>query len=83
MVKAVSWLQFFRLVAAYARGDYASLPKKITHLRERELHLESEAELTVNVDGETMLARSVDMKLLPGALRFFFPAGLGYFHERG
>ena len=35
----------------------------------------------VNIDGEAMSARTVDMKLLPGALRLIVPKGMRFFED--
>ena len=79
VVKAVSRLQFFRLVAAYARGGYAKMPDYITHVSGEYLEIDSPAELAVNVDGELLRSSRVIMRLRKGAVRFLVPAGLRYF----
>ncbi len=81
IVRGVSRLGFVRLVGGYAKGKYASMPKYITHLRGDSIEIESDRELTVNVDGEAIFAKTVRIKLLPGALRFLFPREMAYFRS--
>ncbi len=81
IVKGVSRLAFVRLVGAYAKGQYASMPKVITHVRGDSIEIESETELAVNVDGEAIHAKTVSMKLLPGAVRFIVPKDMAFFRN--
>ena len=77
IVRGVSRLRFLRLVTHYAKGEYADYPDEITHVRGDSMDIESERTLVVNVDGEAIHARHVHIRLLPGALRFVVPAGMG------
>ena len=79
LVKGVSRLTFLKVVGAYAKGRYADYPDLITHLRADEMTIESEKELVVNVDGEALHAKTVRLKLLPGAVNFLVPANMEYF----
>ena len=81
IVKGVSRLGFVRLVGAYAKGEYASMPEVITHVRGDAIEIESEKELAVNVDGEAIHAKTVSIKLLPGAVRFIVPRNMDFFGD--
>ena len=81
IVKGVSRLSFVRLIGAYSKGKYATMPKVITHVRGDSIEIESETELAVNVDGELISGKRVCMKLLPGAVRFIVPRDMAYFRD--
>lgn len=78
IVKKVSLLTFARCVGKYAAGHADDFPQFITHLRGTELSIDFEREDVVNLDGECLRAMSVNMKLLPKALKLIVPRGLGH-----
>ena len=45
------------------------------------MHAEFETDSVINIDGEVIRARSVDMKLRPGALRLIVPRGMKFFED--
>ncbi len=79
IVKGVSRLSFVRLIGAYAKGAYATMPEVITHVRGDSIEIQSDEELAVNVDGEAIFGKTVRMRLLPGAVNFIVPKGMAYF----
>ena len=79
VVDGVSRLKFLKLVGAYAAGGYAGMPKYITHLRTQHIEIDSPEEFVINVDGEALFSNHLDLRLIPGALRFIFPAHMDYF----
>lgn len=83
VVKKVSLLTLARLIGHYAAGEADKYPKFIRHLRGDSLHIEFEDENVINIDGEALFARTVDMKLLPGALRLIVPRGMRFFEDGG
>ena len=82
VVKKVSLLTLARLIGHYAAGEADKYPKYIRHLRGDSLHIEFEEDNVINVDGEAMYAKTVDMKLLPGALRLIVPRGMHFFEDK-
>lgn len=74
-VKKVSRLTVARVISAYQKGKFADYPQLITHFQTRKLRLTTPGEEPVNLDGELMTSRDVEISLLPGALKFFAPAG--------
>ena len=78
IVKKVSLFTFARCVGKYAAGHADDFPQFITHLRGTELHIDFEREDVINLDGEALRAQSVDMRLLPKALRLIVPKDLGH-----
>lgn len=83
IVPGLNLLTLSRYIGKYAAGKADRYPKVIKHLRGTQLHIEFEEENVVNIDGEAMYARTVDMKLVPGALRLIVPAGMRFFEAGG
>ena len=81
VVKGVSLFALARYIGKYASGKGENYPRYITHLRGDSLHIEFEEDNVINIDGEAMSARTVDMKLLPGALRLIVPKGMRFFED--
>ena len=78
MVKKVSLLQVAAVVGKYQKGRYKEYPELIRHVRCRSLRISCDKESVVNVDGEAIYKKSIDIALVPKALRFFYPKGLTY-----
>jgi YegS/Rv2252/BmrU family lipid kinase len=78
IVKKVSLLTLARCIGKYAKGRADELPQYITHLRGTDLYIELEGEDVINLDGEAVPAMSVNMHLIPKALRLIVPKGLGH-----
>lgn len=81
VVKGVSLFALARYIGKYASGKGENYPRYITHLQGDSLHIEFEEDNVINIDGEAMSARTVDMKLLPGALRLIVPKGMRFFED--
>ena len=65
-------------IVKYAKGRADELPRYITHLRGTDLYIELDGEDVINLDGEAVPAMSVNMHLIPKALRLIVPKGLGH-----
>ena len=76
IAKKVSLFNFARLIGKYAKGQADTLPQYITHLRGTDLYIEFDGEDVINLDGEALYATSVNMHLIPRALRLIVPKGL-------
>lgn len=77
IIKKVSLLTFARCIGKYASGHADDFPQFITHLRGTDLSIEFDREDVINLDGEALRARKVEMHLLPKALNLVVPKGLG------
>lgn len=73
IVKHVSRLTVARVISAYQKGKFADYPQLITHCRTQAMKLTMPQEEPVNLDGELLTCREVEIELLPGALKFFAP----------
>lgn len=69
-------------IGKYASGKADRYPKVITHLKGDSLHIDFEEENVINIDGEAMYAKSVDMKLVPRALLLIVPKGMRFFEDK-
>jgi YegS/Rv2252/BmrU family lipid kinase len=81
VVKGVSLFALARYIGKYASGKGEKYPRYIKVLHGDSLHIEFEEDNVINIDGEAMTARTVDMKLLPGALRLIVPKGMRFFED--
>ena len=69
-------------IGRYAKGKADRYPNIVTHLKGDSLHIDFEEENVINIDGEAMYAKSVDMKLVPRALRLIVPKGMRFFEDK-
>ncbi|MDD5603807.1 MAG: diacylglycerol kinase family protein [Eubacteriales bacterium] len=75
VVDKCSRLKVAALINTYKNGGYAKLPELIHHYRCREMSVETPSEVAVNIDGETIRARRIDIKISETRMRFFYPRG--------
>lgn len=81
LVPGVSRASFIRLVGQYAKGRYAAYPELIRHMRAGRMEIESQREIVINVDGEAMYAKRIEITVKPGALEFIFPSQMAFFEN--
>ena len=79
VVPKVSLFTLARLIGKYAAGLADNYPKHILHLRGTELCIDFEEENVINVDGEALYAKHVEMRLVPHALNLIVPQGMHFF----
>lgn len=82
IVPGVTRAKFIRLVGQYARGRYAMYPELIRHVRGGRMEIVSPREIVVNVDGEAMYAKRVEISVRPGAVEFIFPSQMAFFENQ-
>lgn len=82
VVPGVSLFTLATHIGQYASGKADKYPGIIKHFKGDSLHIDFEEENVINIDGETMYAKSVDMKLLPGALHLIVPKGMQFFDDK-
>ena len=76
LVKKLSRLQVPGAIGKYKNGRYRELPQLIHHFRTDRLTILCDKPSAINLDGELLRAREVEIRLEPKALRFFYPRGL-------
>ncbi len=81
VVKGASRAKILGLIGKYASGQYARLPKYISHIRTTSMEIESKKEIVVNVDGEAAYGKKVSISMIPGGINFIFPANMVFFAD--
>ena len=76
LVKAVSRPTVVRVIGKYKAGRYRDLPQLISHRKCRQITVEADYPIPVNLDGELLRAQTIHFAVEPGQLRFFYPKGL-------
>lgn len=76
VVKKVSRPTFLQFVKYYANGEYYRLPKFAKCYTAREITIESHgAPIVTCLDGESLHNQKVSLRMAPGKVNFFGPAG--------
>ena len=79
VVKEVSLAMLPFLIGKYAKGRADELKSYVTHLKGRSLSISFEEESIINIDGEAIFAKDVQMQLHPAAARLVLPRGMSFF----
>jgi diacylglycerol kinase family enzyme len=82
IVKGVSRLKFLKVIGKYAKGRYKELTDIISYIRGKNMKIQGETEMAVNIDGELIRAKDVVFRLVPLGVRFLFPEYLRFFDLR-
>lgn len=67
------------LIGKYARGRADELTRYVTHLKDVSLSISFEEENVINIDGEVIFAKDVQMTLHSAAARLVVPRGMSFF----
>ena len=78
LVDKVSLAQVPAIIGKYKDGQYKQLGHLVRHFRTKELTVHCDKEVSVNVDGESILAKDVRFAIGEEKLRFFYPRGLSF-----
>jgi diacylglycerol kinase (ATP) len=73
LVKRVSRPTFLQVIGKYKSGEYRKILRHMIRLSGRELRMETERPISVNIDGEILERTSVEIELTGEKLRFFLP----------
>ena len=76
LVKKVSRLKVLEVIGKYKNGQYADYPQLIRHIQTDHLKICCHKPTSVNLDGELLTAREVDISIADEKIRFFYPRGL-------
>lgn len=82
LISGVKRPQLPVLLTKYGKGRYKELTQFAKYYSTTKLTVESDEDLIVNVDGETLVASKVEFKLIPSGIRFLHPKGMKYFENR-
>ena len=78
LVKDVSRLQVATTIGRYKNGRCDEFPKLIRHVKSDHITIHCDKPTAINLDGELRYSETMDIRVLPGALRFFYPKGLHF-----
>lgn len=81
IIKKIGLLTLVKLIGKYAKGKADELPEYVTHLRSDSLSIEFDEDSVINLDGEVLYSKKMDLKLIPGALKLIVPVGMKFFLE--
>ena len=76
LVKKVSLLQVPGIIGKYKNGQYRELPALVRHCLTDHITIRCDKPSPVNLDGELLMAQTVDIRIAEEKLRFFYPKGL-------
>lgn len=76
LVRKVTRLQVPTVVGKYKNGRYRELPDLVRHLRTDRIKITCDKPSAINVDGELLTAKVVQMSVAPEKIRFFYPKAL-------
>ncbi|MEG1790364.1 MAG: YegS/Rv2252/BmrU family lipid kinase [Oscillospiraceae bacterium] len=79
IISGVNRLTLVAAIMAYSKGKYKTLPKYITCIRTKDLHVFSPEPQVINVDGEEQHAKDIHFHLVPGGVNFVFPKNMEFF----
>ncbi len=81
LVKKVSRLQVPLVIGKYKDGRYQELPHLVRSLRTDRVVIHCDKDTPVNLDGELLMAKDVEMSIAEEKIRFFYPKGLKWKQE--
>ena len=76
LVKPISRLKLLSLIGYYSKGTHLDSPKfknVLIFRHVKKVHIEGESDFHITVDGETFPCTSVDIEIIPGAIRLALP----------
>lgn len=80
VAKKMNFPQLAFAIGKYASGRSDEIPKLIDHLKVSSISFSCEDEAVINIDGEAIYARNIEMKVIPRCLNLITPAGLTFFN---
>ena len=78
LVKKVTRMQVPGIIGKYKNGQYKELPDLVQHFRTDKVVIRCDKPTPVNVDGEAIVAETVELRVAEEKLRFFYPRGLSF-----
>ena len=78
LVKKLSRMQVPGAIGKYKDGRYKELDHLATYYKTDRIVIRCDKPTPVNVDGELLTAKDVEMKVAEEKIRFFYPKGLSW-----
>ena len=76
VARDISRWKVLRMIGAYKNGQYAKVPQLIRRYSTDRVVIHCDGPSSVNLDGELLTAKDVDVRVSGEKLRFFYPKGL-------
>ena len=78
LVRKVSRGEIPGIIGKYKNGRYKELPDYVRYIKTDSVKITCDKPTPVNLDGESRIARVVEMKVAQEKIRFFYPKGLSW-----
>ena len=78
LIKKVSVLKVAQVIGKYKDGRYKELPTLVRHVKTDRVVIHCDKPTSINLDGELRVSDTVDIRIAPEKIRFFYPKGLTY-----
>ena len=78
LVRDVSRLKVISTIGRYKNGRCDEFPKLIRHVQTNHITIRCDKSTGINLDGELRHSQTMDIQIVPKALRFFYPRGLHF-----
>lgn len=82
VIPNVNLVKIALLIGDFAKGQYKKHPEYITHIKAKNIHIESRDEILIGYDGESFHNNSVDFCVIPGGINMVFPRGMEFFADQ-
>jgi YegS/Rv2252/BmrU family lipid kinase len=76
--KSASLVKTFAMVPDYMNGRHTKHPEFFTYQQGKQVKIQSDIPLIVNLDGETFFDTNLEVSIVPSAVQFASPRGLEY-----
>ena len=78
LVRKVHRAEVPSIIGKYKDGRYKELPNYVRYLQTNQIKIRCDKPSSINLDGETRVADTVEMKIAEEKIRFFYPKGLSW-----
>ena len=78
LVRKVERAEIPGVIGKYKNGQYKELPDLVRYIKTDRVLVHCDKPAAVNLDGETRMAKTVEMKIADHKIRFFYPKGLSW-----
>jgi diacylglycerol kinase family enzyme len=78
LIKKLSVFQIMTRIKTYLNGNYRKHPEAFSHHYVHRVTVKSDSPLYISLDGEIFYEHSLDIKIIPNAIRFVSINGLPY-----
>ena len=81
VVKKVGLITLARMLGKYASGHADECPQYITRIQTDELSISFDEDNVINIDGEAVFSKDVNIHVIHNAVKLIVPAGMKFFEQ--